>query len=106
METTKKFFGDNPENSPDLGRIVTETHCARLKVGKACEHRGVILTFSIVSPQELMDGCRDMRIVCGGKVDVAKRFVAPTVVAGTRSTARFDSLRFERTPIQTLFHSS
>ena len=53
----KDFYGDDPEQSPDYCRIASERHAARFA--------------------ELLKG---QKIHLGGRVDVAKRFVEPTIV--------------------------
>jgi aldehyde dehydrogenase (NAD+) len=53
----RQFYGDDPEQSPDFCRIASERHAARF--------------------QQLLEG---HRIHTGGRVDVAKRFVEPTIV--------------------------
>jgi aldehyde dehydrogenase (NAD+) len=55
--TIRQFYGDDPEQSPDFCRIASERHAARFK--------------------QLLEG---HRIHTGGRVDVAKRFVEPTIV--------------------------
>jgi len=55
-------FGDDPRASESLGRIVDERHAARLE--------GLLRAGGYKS------------IACGGTVDVASRYVAPTVLAG------------------------
>lgn len=53
------FYGSDPQRSPDYGRIVNARHVERL--------------------QRLM---KDGEIVAGGTVDVADRYVAPTLMTG------------------------
>ena len=53
----KDYYGDDPAQSPDFCRIASERHTARF--------------------QQLLQG---HRIHLGGRVDVAKRFVEPTIV--------------------------
>ena len=53
----KEFYGDDPEQSPDYCRIASERHARRF--------------------EELLKG---HNIHLGGRVDVAKRFVEPTIV--------------------------
>ncbi len=53
----KEFYGDDPEQSPDYCRIASERHARRF--------------------EELLKG---HKIHLGGRVDVAKRFVEPTIV--------------------------
>ena len=53
----KEFYGDDPSQSPDYCRIASERHAARFA--------------------KLLEG---QKIHTGGQVDVAKRYVAPTIV--------------------------
>jgi aldehyde dehydrogenase (NAD+) len=53
----KEFYGEDPSQSPDFCRIASERHTARF--------------------QQLLEG---HKIHTGGRVDVAKRFVEPTIV--------------------------
>ena len=53
----RQFYGDDPSQSPDFCRIASERHTARF--------------------QQLLAG---QKIHTGGRVDVAKRFVEPTIV--------------------------
>jgi len=53
----KEFYGEDPSQSPDYCRIASERHAARFA--------------------KLLQG---QRIHTGGQVDVAKRYVAPTIV--------------------------
>jgi aldehyde dehydrogenase (NAD+) len=64
VETIRRFFGADPKASPDLARIVSEKHAERLA-------------------GYLEDG----RIVAGGEVDVASRYIAPTVLADVNPDA-------------------
>jgi aldehyde dehydrogenase (NAD+) len=58
----RKMYGSDPRQSPDYGRIINERHVARL--------RG------------LLDGGGYDRVVVGGTVDAAARYIAPTVLTG------------------------
>jgi aldehyde dehydrogenase (NAD+) len=53
----REFYGDDPQQSPDFCRIASERHAARF--------------------QQLLEG---QKIHLGGRVDVAQRFVEPTIV--------------------------
>mmetsp|Transcript_4922 Transcript_4922/g.15456 ORF Transcript_4922/g.15456 Transcript_4922/m.15456 type:complete len:536 (+) Transcript_4922:62-1669(+) len=53
-------FGDDPSSSPDFGRIVDAQECARL--------------------EKLLATVPAENVVCGGRVDAEKSYVAPTVV--------------------------
>jgi aldehyde dehydrogenase (NAD+) len=53
----REFYGDDPRQSPDLCRIASERHAARFAT--------------------LLQG---QNVVVGGTVDVANRFVSPTIV--------------------------
>ncbi len=53
----RKFFGDNPQRSPDYGRIINDRHFNRLRA--------------------LLD---TGRIIQGGQTDPADRYIAPTLI--------------------------
>jgi acyl-CoA reductase-like NAD-dependent aldehyde dehydrogenase len=55
----KRFYGDDPSKSPDLGRIISSTHVERLK--------------SLLIDQE-------KNIVVGGNIDFATNYVEPTII--------------------------
>lgn len=57
-EQVHAFYGDDPQSSSSFGRIVNERHAERLK-GLLEEGAGTVVT--------------------GGQVDVAQRYVAPTI---------------------------
>ncbi len=58
----ENFYGTNPLNSPDLGKIVNEIHFRRL-----CD---------------LLEGARrEGQILVGGEVDFKERRIAPTLIA-------------------------
>lgn len=59
VKTTKEFFGENPQQSPDLGRIINEKHFIRLS-------------------QLLEKG----NILMGGNTDMKDLFIAPTLLDG------------------------
>ncbi|KAI0749987.1 aldehyde dehydrogenase [Daedaleopsis nitida] len=59
QEAYTTFYPDGPENSDSLSRIVSQKHAARIK--------------------GLLDNTKG-EIILGGKVDVEKRYVAPTIV--------------------------
>eukprot|EP00753_Platysulcus_tardus_P009382 PLAT2025.1.p1 GENE.PLAT2025.1~~PLAT2025.1.p1 ORF type:complete len:508 (+),score=246.59 PLAT2025.1:20-1543(+) len=71
VDILKSFFGDDPQASDSLGRIVSERHVRRLS--------------------GMLDAVREeegARIVCGGTVDMADKYIAPTLVTGvTKSSA-------------------
>jgi aldehyde dehydrogenase (NAD+) len=54
-----RFFGKQPRTSPDFGRIINDAHLARLAKLLA-DHHG--------------------RVLLGGEIDEASRYVAPTVI--------------------------
>ena len=56
-ERIREFYGDDPQRSPDLARVVNDAHFARLE---KLLHSG--------------------RVAVGGQVDPADRFIAPTVL--------------------------
>jgi aldehyde dehydrogenase (NAD+) len=63
----RERYGANPRQSADFGRIVNERHTARIKA--------------------LLDRGGYEEIVIGGEIDVEGRYVAPTVVTGTKPDA-------------------
>ncbi|XP_032269950.1 aldehyde dehydrogenase family 3 member B1 isoform X2 [Phoca vitulina] len=58
-----RFYGEDPQSSPSLGRIISEKHFRRL--------RGLL-------------GCG--RVVIGGQSDESDRYIAPTVLVDVRET--------------------
>ncbi|KAH9902373.1 aldehyde dehydrogenase [Cubamyces lactineus] len=58
-EAYQSFFPEGPENSDSFARIVSEAHATRIK--------------------RLLDNTKGT-VVLGGQTDVAKRYIAPTVV--------------------------
>ena len=65
--TVNKFYGSDPRNSPDYGRIVNTSHFRRLG--------------------GLIDGGGYERLVFGGDRDESTRYIAPTVLSGVASDA-------------------
>lgn len=65
-EVTERY-GEDPRTSPDFGRIVNERHAARVA--------------------GLLDGGGYDEVAVGGTVDVAERYVAPTIVTGVKPDA-------------------
>ena len=63
----RERYGDNPRQSKDFGRIVNERHAARIK--------------------SLLDRGGYDDIVLGGDTDVDARYIAPTIVTGTKPSA-------------------
>ncbi len=57
QEVIREFYGENPEESNDFGRIINERHVARL--------------------EKLIDS---KKVVFGGKVNVNKKYIAPTIM--------------------------
>jgi len=55
--TLKEFFGDNPADSPDYARIISQKHCERLS-------------------NLLKDG----EIIIGGDTKLEERYIAPTII--------------------------
>ncbi|MEH2063517.1 MAG: aldehyde dehydrogenase [Nostoc sp.] len=53
----KEFYGDNPVNSPDYARIISEKHFDRL-----------------------VNFLKDGKVIIGGKTQVSERYIAPTVI--------------------------
>ena len=120
-----EFYGKNPQDSPNFGRIINERHFDRLckllpvgtvpsdepsspliqvasavgaavdMVGKrinaaasgntATEARPDTTETGIVAVPGVVDPAG--RVMCGGKVDRAARYVAPTVLYGTQPDA-------------------
>lgn len=120
-----EFYGKNPQDSPNFGRIINERHFDRLckllpvgtvpsdepsspliqvasavgaavdMVGKrinaaasgntAAEARPDTAETGIVAVPGVVDPAG--RVMCGGKVDRAARYVAPTVLYGTQPDA-------------------
>lgn len=64
--TLRDFFGSSPQDSRDLGRIVNDTHFARLV--------------------EVLNSSGG-EILLGGAVDAATRFIAPTVIKNPARTS-------------------
>lgn len=58
-KTTKEFFGEDPQKSPDLGRIINEKHFLRLS--------------------ELL---KKGNILMGGQTDINDLYIAPTLIDG------------------------
>ncbi|XP_034346984.1 aldehyde dehydrogenase family 3 member B1 isoform X1 [Arvicanthis niloticus] len=58
-----RFYGDNPQTSPNLGRIINQKHFKRLQ--------GLL-------------GCG--RVVIGGQSDEGERYIAPTVLVDVQET--------------------
>jgi aldehyde dehydrogenase (NAD+) len=63
----RKRCGSDPRSSPDFGRIVNERHAQRIAA--------------------LIEGGGYDEVACGGDVDVAARYVAPTVLRGVKPDA-------------------
>ncbi|HNF48400.1 MAG TPA: aldehyde dehydrogenase [Chitinophagales bacterium] len=59
IETTKKFFGENPQQSPDFGRIINEKHFLRL--ARLLEKGNILM---------------------GGQTDIQNLYIAPTLIDG------------------------
>ncbi|HQO30740.1 MAG TPA: aldehyde dehydrogenase [Chitinophagales bacterium] len=59
IKTTKEFFGEDPQKSPDLGRIINEKHFVRLT--KLLEKGNILM---------------------GGKTDINDLYIAPTLIDG------------------------
>ncbi len=66
-DSITSFFGDDPQHSPDYGRIVNERHHARLT--------------------GLLDRGGYDAVAAGGGHDVAERYLAPTVLTGVKPDA-------------------
>ncbi|MEH1903834.1 MAG: aldehyde dehydrogenase [Nostoc sp.] len=53
----KEFYGDNPANSPDYARIISQKHFDRL-----------------------VNFLKDSKVIIGGKTQPSERYIAPTVI--------------------------
>lgn len=62
-KTLKQYYGENPQKSPDLGRIINERHFNRLR--------------SLMEAGE---------IIIGGETDDKTRYIAPTVIGNVKVT--------------------
>lgn len=71
VKVLKKFHGDDPAKSDSYSRIVTTQHCERLK--------------------GLLDGHGGGTLVVGGEVDVANRYVAPTIIRDVKMDSKLMS---------------
>ncbi|MGE4233947.1 MAG: aldehyde dehydrogenase [Bacteriovoracia bacterium] len=60
----EEFFGKNPQESPEYGRIINKTHFDRLK-----------------------NLTKDCKIIYGGKFDEEDRYISPTLVEGANPEA-------------------
>ena len=61
IRAIRQFYGDDPQKSPDYGRIISDRHHQRLV--------------------RLMEGCS---VLHGGEHDPASRYIAPTLLRGVR----------------------
>lgn len=59
-----EWYGDNPKDSPDLGRIINNKHFNRVTT--------------------LIDDCKD-KMVIGGEYDSKDRYISPTIIANVTS---------------------
>lgn len=57
VKTLKDFYGDNPQKSPDFGRIINGKHFERVK--------------ALIDPA---------KVLAGGQTDAADRYIAPTLL--------------------------
>ncbi|WP_051922808.1 aldehyde dehydrogenase family protein [Bifidobacterium stellenboschense] len=108
----REFYGDDPRCSPDYGRIVNVRHVERLRgllpaaaASTAAPAGPARPTSSLIRVASVFGAVSDMvrrrlgssgggpapdaagRVVCGGVVDRAARYVAPTVLFGTSPDA-------------------
>ncbi|XP_026946669.1 aldehyde dehydrogenase family 3 member B1 [Sagmatias obliquidens] len=58
-----RFYGEDPQSSPDLGRIISEKNFQRLRGLLSCGH-----------------------VAIGGQSDESDRYIAPTVLVGVQET--------------------
>ncbi|PCJ87831.1 MAG: aldehyde dehydrogenase family protein [Flavobacteriales bacterium] len=63
-ETINEFYGENPAESPDLGRIISDRHYNRIK--------------------NLIDG----DVIFGGQCDESQRYIAPTIIDNVSPDAK------------------
>jgi aldehyde dehydrogenase (NAD+) len=63
IDTVNAFYGDNPINSPDFGRMINERHFDRVAA--------------------LIDSAK---VLIGGQTDRASKFIAPTLLGGVSVT--------------------
>ncbi len=61
VETLKAFYGDNPQKSPDFGRMINERHFDRVK--------------ALIDPS---------KVLAGGQCDKQDRYIAPTVLRNVK----------------------
>jgi aldehyde dehydrogenase (NAD+) len=61
VETLKAFYGDNPQKSPDFGRMINERHFDRVK--------------ALIDPG---------KVLAGGQSDRQDRYIAPTVLRNVK----------------------
>jgi aldehyde dehydrogenase (NAD+) len=61
VSAVREFYGDDPKQSPDFGRIINERHHARLA--------------------RLLNGAD---IAAGGETDLAERYIAPTILKNVK----------------------
>lgn len=66
-KAVKTFYGEDPKQSPDYGRIISTAHCERLK-GLIDDASGAL--------------------ALGGAVDVTNKFVAPTILTNVRMDSK------------------
>ena len=71
VKVLKKFHGEDPAKSANYSRIVSTQHCERLK--------------------SLLDGYGGGTLVVGGDVDVANRYVAPTIIRDVKMDSKLMS---------------
>uniref|UniRef100_A0A6B2L2K2 Aldehyde dehydrogenase n=1 Tax=Arcella intermedia TaxID=1963864 RepID=A0A6B2L2K2_9EUKA len=62
-----KYYGENPKESADFGRVVSVRHVRRL--------------------QEMIEDSKDC-VVCGGEVDAEERYVAPTLLSAPSPSSK------------------
>ncbi|XP_022446940.2 aldehyde dehydrogenase family 3 member B2 isoform X2 [Delphinapterus leucas] len=63
QSATTRFYGEDPQSSPDLGRVISEKNFLRLRRLLSCG-----------------------RVAIGGQSDESDRYIAPTVLVGVQET--------------------
>lgn len=91
-DTVIEFFGEHPENSRDLSRVINENHtrrlaallegdeyvCVSLRSTRCC-----VNVPDLVVSMLLLLRRSSIRVLHGGTVDVAGKFISPTIVEAT-----------------------
>ncbi|KAL6063091.1 NAD(P)-dependent benzaldehyde dehydrogenase [Balamuthia mandrillaris] len=82
LATVQDFFGDNPKESPDFGRIINTNHVQRLQsylqelsLTKESEDGG-----SSSEKQKDDEEAAQPKLLCGGEIIEEERYISPTIV--------------------------